>query len=68
MCLRKDHLYAFAPTHWDNGAPFAWKEADNTDKTDWSNRHLMIHYYDSSAGKQLCILINMDRDWTTFRG
>ncbi len=51
--FRKDHRYAFAPTDWDSGAPFAWKEADNTNKSDWSNRHLMIHYYDSSAGPEL---------------
>jgi hypothetical protein len=27
---------------------------------DWGKRHLMIHYYDASAGPQLAILINME--------
>ncbi len=56
--FRKNHPEAFAPTEY--GTPFAWKDAGNNDLTDWSRRHLMQHYYDDSAGRQLLVLLNME--------
>ena len=64
--LRKDHGYALAPKEYGAGAPFTWKSAANTDQVDWNSRHLMIHYYDASAGPELAILINMQREAVEF--
>ena len=64
--LRKEHGYALAPTEYGAGAPFAWKSAANTDQVDWNSRHLMLHYYDPTAGPELAILINMQRDPVEF--
>ncbi len=60
--FRKEHRYAFAPGGYDRSAPFAWKNAANSDMqdNDWNGRVLMQHYYDPSAGPELLILINMD--------
>jgi glycogen operon protein len=60
--FRKDNAHAFAPADYEEGAPFSWKTAANQDMgpDDWGTRHLMIHYYDASAGPQLAILINME--------
>jgi len=59
--VRKDHEYAFAPMDWGTGAPFSWRNASNTGDPDWGSRHLMIHYWDSSYGPELLILINLER-------
>jgi glycogen operon protein len=64
--LRREHGYAFAPADWESGAPFAWKDRFNVDKTVWSDRHVMMHYYDPTSGPELLVLINMERDWTEF--
>ncbi|MEE2828636.1 MAG: alpha-amylase family glycosyl hydrolase [Myxococcota bacterium] len=64
--LRRDHGYALAPPAYGASAPLSWKSAANTDAVDWSGRHLMIHYWDSKAGPQLAILINMERSPVEF--
>lgn len=65
--FRKDHAYAFSPTEYGEGAPFAWKSAQNDDQVAWDSRHIMKHYYDTEAGPEILVLINMERDWTTFK-
>jgi isoamylase len=66
--MRKAHAYAFAPKDYGAGASFSWKTAGNADMatSDWAGRHVMQHYYDSKAGKQLAILMNMDSSNVTF--
>ncbi|MCB9555196.1 MAG: glycosyl hydrolase [Deltaproteobacteria bacterium] len=66
--LRKANLHAFSPSAYDGGAPFAWKNAQNSDMTDgdWSKRQLMQHYWDQNAGPELLLLINMETDWVDF--
>jgi len=58
--LRKDHAYAFAPTSYEGAAPMAWKHAGNGDMDNWGGRAVMQHYWDSSVGPELLVLINMD--------
>lgn len=60
IAFRKAHEYAFAPTDWTTGAPFAWKDTSNNNATasDWAGQTMMMHYYDSSYGPQLAVLIN----------
>ena len=58
--FRKEHAYALAPSSYGGGAPFAWKNAGNSDLTDWGVRHFAIHYYDASVGPEIEILINME--------
>lgn len=58
--LRKDHSYAFAPAEYGE-AQFAWKSAQNTDQVAWDSRHVMMHYYDTTRGPELVVLINMER-------
>jgi glycogen operon protein len=65
--VRKDNLHAFAPETYGGGAPFAWKSAGNTEPPDWNSRHLMIHYYDASAGPELVVLINLERGPVTYQ-
>lgn len=60
IALRKQNAHAFAPAGYGTGAPFSWKAADNTEPPNWSGKHLAIHYYDSSAGAELEVLINME--------
>ncbi len=64
--FRREHAYAFHRETYDGGAPFAWKSASNDDNVDWGGRHLMIHYWDSSFGPQLAILINNELGDVTF--
>ncbi len=59
--FRKDHKYAVAPMEYFQGAPFAWKTAQNTDGPNWQSRHVMQHYYDESAGPELLVLYNFER-------
>jgi isoamylase len=56
--FRKSHAYAFAPLEYGQGAPFAWKSAQNTDAVAWDSKHLMLHYWDATKGPELAILIN----------
>lgn len=60
IALRKAHAYAFAPSEYGKGAPFAWKSPQNTDSVDWNGKAVMIHYYEPAAGPELAILINME--------
>lgn len=57
IAYRKDNPHAFAPNAY--GLPFAWKDENNNDLTDWNRRFVMQHYYDEAAGKQIVVLINM---------
>ena len=59
--LRRQNRHAFAPLAYDEGAPFAWKSPANDDNVDWGGKALMQHYYDSSAGPELLVMINMNR-------
>jgi isoamylase len=63
--LRRAHSAALSPSEYGGGAPLAWKTADNQDMSgeSWSTqRHLMMHYYQSAqyTGPELAILINME--------
>ena len=40
--------------------PLAWKSAQNTEQVAWDSKQLMIHYYDTSFGPELVVLINME--------
>jgi len=64
--VRNEFSFAFAPMDYESSAPFAWKSAQNTDAVAWDSRHVMKHYYDTEAGPEILVLINMERDWTTF--
>ncbi len=67
--FRREHAYALSPVDYGAGMPLAWKDAGNADKTDWSNRHLAIHYYDDGnwgGYPELYILINMESSDVTF--
>ena len=64
--FRREHAYAFARTEYGAGASFVWKNELNADKTDWSDRHVMIHYDDPAQGPELAILINMERGAVDF--
>ena len=64
--LRKTHSYAFEPAVYGGAAPFAWKTEANVNKTVWTDRHLMMHFYDSTQGPQLAVLINMERGAVTY--
>ncbi len=64
--FRKEHLYAFAPLEYGAAAPFAWKSAQNTDKTNWGDKQLMMHFYDPTRGPELAILINGEGGDVTF--
>ncbi len=66
IALRKAHGYAFAPATYGGAAPFAWKDAANQDKTDWSNKQLVWHFYDGGAGPQLVVLFNLESVDVTF--
>lgn len=66
IAFRKAHQYAFAPLDWGQGAPFGWKSAQNTDKTDWGDKQLMMHFYDPSKGPELAVLINGEANDVTF--
>ncbi len=57
IAWRLDHLDQVAPLEYGGGAAFAWKNALNEDKQDWSDRQLAIHYYEDP---QVLILINME--------
>jgi isoamylase len=58
--FRKQHAYAFAPLDYGAGAPFRWENEAGQQSPDWGSRHVAMHYYDSSRGKQLDVLINME--------
>jgi glycogen operon protein len=64
--FRREHAYAFAPTDFMAGAPFEWKDAGNLPKSNWTDRHVMIHYHDATFGPELAILINLERGPVTF--
>jgi glycogen operon protein len=63
---RRAMAHAVAPSSYGGGAPFSWKTADNTDAVAWQGKTVMMHYYDASAGPEFAILINMERQATTF--
>ena len=60
IALRKKHKAAFAPTEYDGGMELDWLDASAQTKTDWSDRHLMMHYHDGVADgeKPVLVLIN----------
>ena len=64
--FRKARVGKLSPTQYGEGAAFAWKSADNTDTPGWDGRHVMIHYYDDTAGPELLILVNMERGDVAF--
>jgi glycogen operon protein len=69
IAFRKANAAALAPVDYGQRSPFSWKTFENRDAsgTDWEHRSLMIHYYDSSRGPQLAILINMEADALNFQ-
>ena len=58
--FRQSHLYAFAPTVYEGGASFAWKNAGNGEPPAWGSKHLMVHWYDAEKGPELVLLVNME--------
>lgn len=58
--MRKDRTYAFSPKEYGGGMPFDWKNQENNQAA-WSDRILMIHYYDDGNWEQpeLAVLMNM---------
>ena len=67
VSLRKQREYAFAPTEYGGGMPFAWKSQHNGDP-DWAGRLMMIHYYDDGGWDEpeLAVLINLTPSETSF--
>ena len=63
--FRSDHAYAFAPDEYGAGAPFSWKSETGGDPN-WESKHIAQHYFDSSKGPQLFIMINMESGNTSF--
>jgi hypothetical protein len=64
--VRKANAHAFAPLTYGGGAPFSWRNASNTGEPDWGSRNMMQEYYDPAAGPEVAVLINLERNWTTF--
>ncbi|MBS2025791.1 MAG: glycosyl hydrolase, partial [Deltaproteobacteria bacterium] len=64
--FRASHAYAFAASDYGSTAPFSWKNETNTGAPNWNGKHLMMHFYDSTKGKQLAILINMEGGQVNF--
>ncbi len=56
----------FAPAGYDTAAPFTYKSENNDANVNWSGKHLMLHYYDSTRGTQTALLINMENGPVTF--
>jgi glycogen operon protein len=57
---------AFAPSEYDGGMPFAWKDENNADASaaTWGGRRLMIHWFDDGAGPwgpEIVAILNFDR-------
>ena len=66
IAFRKSHQYAFAPLEYGGAAPFSWKSAQNSDKTNWGDKQLMMHFYDPTKGPELAVLINGENSDVTF--
>lgn len=66
IAVRKRLAHALAPSGYGTGAKFAWKTKDNTDKTVWSDRTLLMHYYDKAAGPEVAVLINGENNVVNF--
>ena len=64
--FRTAHTYALSPDDYGSGAPFTWKNEQDTTPPDWNSKHLAMHYYDASAGPQLLVLINMETATVNF--
>ncbi len=64
ITFRKRHQAAFAPQDWDGGMDLDWLDESGGTKSDWSDRHLMMHYHDGEADgeKPVLVLINGE-DW-----
>ena len=60
--FRRDNLHAFAPKDFGDGATFVWTDASGANEPDWGSRNLMLHYNDPSAGPEIVIALNMQRD------
>ena len=66
IAFRKGHAYAFAPSSYEDRAPFSYKAPDNSENPQWGGKQLLMHYYDDTWGPELAILINQSPDWVTF--
>lgn len=64
--FRKEHAYAFAAEDYGATAPFSWKSERNDASPNWDGKHIAQHYYDSSKGPQLFVMINMEPGQITF--
>jgi pullulanase/glycogen debranching enzyme len=60
IAFRKAHKAAFAPKEYGGGMNLAWLNEYGATKTDWSDRHLMMHYSggDANGEKPVLVLIN----------
>jgi isoamylase len=68
---RLERQDAFAPSAYDGGMPFAWKDENNLDAngTTWGGRRLMIHWYDPGEGewgREIVAILNFDRGDVTY--
>jgi glycogen operon protein len=66
--FRREAAYAIAPAEWGAGMSMAWKNANNSDLTDWSTKHLMQHYYadGGSENAELVVLWNFETTDVSF--
>ncbi len=60
IAFRKAHKAAFAPKEYGGGMALEWLNEEGRSKTDWTDRHLMMHYAggDASGEKPVLVLIN----------
>jgi glycogen operon protein len=66
IAFRRANLHAFGPSEYGGGAPLSWRSAANTEEVGWSGKHVMQHYYDSSVGTEIVVLLNMEAGPVTF--
>ncbi|MFH1463280.1 MAG: alpha-amylase family glycosyl hydrolase [Pseudomonadota bacterium] len=57
IAFRKQHEAAFAPSSWDGGMDLDWLNEYGSAKSDWSDRHLMMHYHGGDAGGEAPVLV-----------
>ncbi len=57
IAFRKEHKAAFAPLEYDGGMDLDWLNESGATKSDWSDRHLMMHYHDGEANGESPVLV-----------
>ena len=57
IAFRKQHSAAFAPKEYGGGMGLDWLNENAQTKTDWSDRHLAMHYPDGEADGAAPVLV-----------